>query len=266
MQDRAEQAPPVEERAPELIAFHQAPAPPLELQPAPRWRTWMNETEDRWANRCLPLVVANEAGWVLLNRHAFEAVWSGDPGPSSLSVRYDDPDLPSPRPAESHFGYGILTWAVPYLFRTPPGYNLLVRGPSNWPRDGISPLEGLVETDWSVATFTMNWKLTRPDHPVRFEPEEPFCMIVPTRRGELEGFRPRFRHLDSDPETRDATKAWVESRHDAQVRKFLAGYSREYESEWSSWQRHYFKGTAPDGTEAPVHQTRIELKEFESER
>jgi hypothetical protein len=37
--------------------------------------------------------------------------------------------------AISHFGSGILTWNVPYLFRTPPGYNLLVRGPANWPKD-----------------------------------------------------------------------------------------------------------------------------------
>lgn len=268
MQDELKQLPgsAEEQAAPELVAFHQAAEPQVALVPAPRWRDWINEMDDRWANRCLPLIVANEAGWVLLNRKSFEAVWTGEPGPSSVTIRYDDPDLPSPKPAESHFGYGIVTWGVPYLFRTPPGYNLLVRGPANWPKDGACALEGLVETDWSVATFTMNWKLTRPHHAVRFEAEEPFCMVLPQRRGELEAFRPSFRHLDSDPPTRDATKAWVESRHDAQIRKFLAGYSREYESDRSSWERDYFKGTAPDGTTAPTHQTHLKLSEFERER
>ena len=38
----------------------------------------------------------------------------------------------------SHFGSGILTWHLPLLFRTPPGYDLLVRGPANHPKDAMS--------------------------------------------------------------------------------------------------------------------------------
>ena len=49
----------------------------------------------------------------------------------------------------------------------------------------------MIETDWSVATFTMNWKLTRPHWPVTFEIGEPICMVVPQRRGELESFHPQ---------------------------------------------------------------------------
>src|SRR5262249_11468483 len=156
--------------------------------------------EDMWANRCLPLLVANQGGWVLLTPVPFEATWSGEPSPSGTTIEFSD-ELPHPRPVASHFGYGIVTWAVPFLFRTPPGYNLLARGPANWPKDGISPLEGLVETDWAVTTFTMNWKITRPDVTVRFEEREPFCMIVPQRRGELEAFRPRFEELGDHPDT-----------------------------------------------------------------
>lgn len=234
------------------------------LTPAPRWRPWINETHERWANRCLPLVVANEAGWVLLNPHAFEATWSGDDSPDGLTIEFLDRDAPHPRP-ESHFGYGIITWIVPYLFRTSPGYNLLVRGPSNWPKDGISPLEGLVETDWAVATFTMNWKMTRPKHTVRFEAEEPFCMVVPQRRGELEAFRPTVRPLKSDPDVHASYEAWEESRHQLSVRKFLSAYSGEHEDAKRAWQQHYWKGTAPDGTPAPEHQIRLDLAEFEEE-
>jgi hypothetical protein len=112
----------------------------------------------------------------------------------------------------------------------------------------------------------MNWKLTRPGHPVRFEAGEPFCMIVPQRRGELESFRPVIREHASDPDTRAGTRAWAESRHQLEVRKFLGEYSREYEDERSAWQGHYFKGTAPDGRVAAHHQTRLKLREFEQER
>ena len=250
------------EERPELVAYQASPAPTMPLVPSPRWRDWSNAMEDRWANRCLPLVVANEAGWVLLCEHAFAAVWDGSPTTAGITIEFDE-DLSAPHPVQSHFGYGILTFAVPYLFRTPPGYNLLARGPANWPKDGVAPLEGLVETDWSVATFTMNWQLTRPGHPVRFEADEPFCMVLPQRRGELELFRPLIRDLADDPDTQAGTKAWSASRHDAEVRKFLGEYSRDYQGEKTAWQRHYFQGTAPDGRVAPHHQTRLKLDEFE---
>lgn len=249
----------------QLVALHVSPPPEVVVEPAPRWRDWINEMDERWANRCLPLIVANEAGWVLRTPYAFEAIWDGGAAAEAVDIVFDDESVPTPKPVESHFGYGILTWVVPYLFRTPPGWNLLARGPANWPKDGICALEGLVETDWSVATFTMNWKLTRPGHPVRFEVGEPYCMIVPQRRGDLELFRPVYRDFERDPETRKGTKAWSESRHDAQVRKFLAAYSREFEGERSSWESHYFRGTAPDGTAAPAHQTHIRLAAFERE-
>jgi Family of unknown function (DUF6065) len=249
---------------PELIAYTDQSASAVPVVPAPRWREWINSMPDRWANRCLPLIVANEAGWVLLTTNALQATWDGRDATQGLSIEFDQ-EVPSPRPALSIFGSGILTFPVPYLFRTPPGYNLLARGPANWPKDGICALEGLVETDWSVATFTMNWKLTRTNHPVRFEAGEPFCMIVPQMRGELESFRPVIRALESDQATQLATKAWSETRHQALVRKFLSEYSREYESEKRAWERHYYKGTAPDGTEAPEHQTHLKLSSFERE-
>ncbi len=218
--------------------------------------------EERWANRCLPLLVANQAGWVLLNPIAFRATWSGGSSTSATTIELTE-DLPHPWPVESHFGYGILTWSVPYLFRTPPGYNLLARGPANWPKDGICALEGLVETDWSVATFTMNWKLTRPAHAVEFEQGEPFCMVVPQRRGELESFRPELRNLAADPETHALAEAFARERDQIQIKKFLAGYSKEFEEYRRAWEGHYFKGLTPDGTEAPEHQVQLSLSPFE---
>jgi hypothetical protein len=248
----------------ELIAYGSGSGPPVRVAPAGRRRDWIDEMGDRWAYRCLPLVLASEAGWVLLNPFSFEASWNGDSGTSGVSIRFDV-ERSRDVPVQSHFGYGIMTWAVPFLFRTPPGWNLLVRGPANWPKDGIAPLEGLVETDWSVATFTMNWKFTRPGHTVRFEADEPFCMVVPQRRGALEAFRPVFRELGTESELAAATRAWADSRHESHVRKFLGEYSKEYESELSSWQQHYYRGEAPDGRRAPEHQTRLRLAEFTGE-
>jgi hypothetical protein len=111
----------------------------------------------------------------------------------------------------------------------------------------------------------MNWKMTRARHPVRFEAEEPFCMVVPQRRGELGAFRPVVGSLENDHAVRVAFEQWEASRHEANVRKFLASYSRDFEDAKASWQQHYWRGTAPDGTEAPEHQIQLNLAEFQQE-
>jgi hypothetical protein len=217
----------------------------------------MEATTSRFAHRCLPLLMANQAGWFVLNGHDVEVTWDGTNGVSG--IRFEWLAGPEPFPAVSHFGYGILTWLVPYLFRTPPGYNLLVRGPANYPKDGACPLEGLVETDWSVAGFTMNWKLTRPGLPVRCAREEPICMIVPQRRGELEEFRPEIRGIDADPVTSESFKYWQSRRN-----QFLNDLKvPESEAVKQEWQKHYFQGTSPDGRRAPEHQTKLHLSSFE---
>jgi hypothetical protein len=246
----------------ELIGYPTSPRQSLDIVPASRWRDWINAMDERWANRCLPLLLANEAGWALLNPVGFKASWSGKPEAASITIEFEE-EVPSPPPVATHFGYGILTWSVPYLFRTPPGWNLLARGPANSPKDGVSPLEGLVETDWSVATFTMNWQLTRPGLTVTFERGEPFCMIVPQRRGDLESFRPAIRDFETDPTTHAQAEEFARARDQLQVRKFLSNFSGEFEPYKNAWEQNYFRGTRPDGSQAPEHQTRLKLEEFE---
>ncbi len=248
-----------------LTAFHASPdaGELVNIVPAPRWRDWMNRTPSRFANRCLPLLMANESGWVLLNPVAFEAVWDGGQERAAVSIEFADGVLSSP-PVESLFGHGILTWTIPYLFRTPPGWNLLARGPANWPKDGICSLEGLVETDWATAPFTMNWKFTRPDHRVCFERGEPFCMVVPSRRGELEAFEPEVRHVRADPVSAEGWKQWLRSREELQVHKFLGAYSDDFAQARDAWEKDYFRGRGADGRAAPEHETKRRLRPFAS--
>lgn len=245
----------------ELVAYYGSSGPSVRIEPASRSRDWMSGAGNN-AKRCLPMVIANQAGWFLLNQHAFTAVWNGDEAAEGVELEFDGGVKPPNPQVESHFGLGIVTWNVGYLFRTPAGFNLLVRGPANMPKDGISALEGLVETDWSTATFTMNWKLTRPGLPVRFEAGEPFCMVVPQRRGELESFRPAVRSLKSNGELHESAKAFAESRHEQHVRKFLAEHMPGRQIDLRSWEKHYYKGRRRDGAEAPEHQNRLHLAEF----
>ncbi|TCK75049.1 DUF6065 family protein [Acidipila rosea] len=236
-----------------LIAYQTHAFPAMRIVPAPVSRAWMDETSARFARRCLPLLMANQSGWHLLSSHLVRITWDGGEACSSIKIEF--PDGWAPFPVSSHFGHGIVTWSVPYLFRTPPGYNLLVRGPANWPKDGACPLEGSVEADWAVSSFTMNWKLTRPGITVTFEKDEPVCMILPQRRGELESFDPEVRPLDADPDIAHGFRSWSESR-----RQFLEELGTSSSTE--TWQKHYFKGVTQEGLYAEGHQTQLRLNEF----
>lgn len=239
-----------------LTAYPVGP-PRLAIVPAPATRAWMSATDQRFANRCLPLLIANQSGWLVLNDTPFSAVWSGGDGIDALTVSHE-PGRARPL-AASHFGYGILTWSIPYVFRTPPGFNLLARGPANSPKDGIGPLEGMIETDWSSTTFTMNWKITRPDAVIRFEAEEPICMLVPQRRGELERFGPTVQEIGDNPETSEQHSDWAASRA-----RFLETLDSPDHTPATTWQRDYFKGRHVDAEAVhPEHQTRLHLRPFE---
>jgi hypothetical protein len=239
-----------------LVAYELHRDHGFELVPAWPGRDWMSSTSDRFANRCLPLLMANQAGWLVLNNARVRARWNGAADSDSIEFEYDDAES-SLHPC-SHFGHGIITWNMPFLIRTSPGFNLLVRGPANWPKHGIASLEGMVETDWTPSTFTMNWQFTGRDVWVTFGKGEPLCMLVPQRRGELEEFVPRIVPINAAPELHAAYNAWGDSR-----RKFNEDLKDpESAAVQVGWQKDYFQGKFPDGSAAPQHQTRIHLRAF----
>ncbi|HWF68625.1 MAG TPA: DUF6065 family protein, partial [Mycobacterium sp.] len=210
-------------------------------------------------NRCLPMLIANQSGWELRNQCAFTATWFGQQDGVDVMIAPDKRDTGQFLPA-SHFGNGILTWHLPMLFRTPAGYNLLVRGPANYPKDAVSPLEGIVETDWASASFSMSWKFTRKLMPVRFEVDEPICMIVPQRRAELEEFAPELGHIESDEDLQRKHEFFLRSRHEiGQVQRA----ANTAAGERVPWQGDYARGSHADGEAgAHDHQTRRHLRPF----
>jgi hypothetical protein len=227
-----------------------------EIVPAPADRDWMDTGTKGWANRCLPLRIANQAGWCILNDTDFDAIWDGQNGLESLKIV---PQRKSREPifANSMFGYGILTISIPFLFRMPPLHNLMVRGPANFFKDGAAPLEGLVEADWTPYTFTMNWKITRARLPIRFTSGEPICMLTPVPRGELNQFRGEIRNLQSEPELLAGYTTWHQQRVAREKERMESASSQR-----QGVQGHYIRGQGYLGEAGSGHQTKLSLKPF----
>ena len=227
----------------------------VNIMPAWTNRDWMDATDKGFAYHCLPMVMANQSGWFVLAPHSVTAEWNG--GPAVTDLKLEIVGEPKSVQALSSVGSGILTWTIPYVFRTPPGWNLLCRGPANLVKDGICPLEGLVETDWSFASFSMNWKFTRPGK-CEFKEGEPIAMLVPFRRCDLEAFRPRFAELKESPELDQGYSTWIKSRQD-----FWAAQNRgDPQALRQRFQKHYTRGCTNKGIYFADHQKARELATF----
>jgi len=220
-------------------------------------RQWMDDFPSRFPYRCLPLVMANTTGWEILCPFGFTVEWNGGPLQDDVIVYPDDMTQHMKHFATSHFTRGIVTFHTGYLFRTPPGWAVWAQGAPNHVKDGITPLTGLVETDWLPFPFTMNWRLTRPGV-VHFDKDEPFCFITLMEHKKLDEVTPEFKSLAEDPELMARFQAWSKNRDDFNKRL------RELDPETvkSGWQKHYFRGEMPNnmGEAPPEHMNRRRLK------
>jgi hypothetical protein len=242
--------------APRLEAFKTVKHPP-ELVPCTQERAWMDVFTERHAYRCLPLTIANSHGWEILVPAALEVEWNGGPQIADLTVRALEPfpeGFPLEHFAMSNFARGIVTFHTGYLFRTPPGWNLLTTGAFNEPRPGISPLTGIIESDWLPYPFTMNWQMLHAGT-VRFEKDEVFCTVMPIPKHYLDQWDVAIHELGDDPILLAEHEQFRTSR--SAFRERLE--AKEAGALAEGWERHYFVGRFPDGSEGADHINKLRL-------
>ena len=146
------------------------------MQPTPLVRGGSEEDRSR----------ANQHSYDLLCSVAFTATWNGGPHPEDIKIRLVGANLDeiSPEAAsgiafvQSQLGGGLLTFYPGYQFKTASEYALWLRGPLNLPKDGLYPLEQIVDTALLPATVTVQWQFTRPHQTVHFAAGEPFARLL----------------------------------------------------------------------------------------
>jgi Family of unknown function (DUF6065) len=223
------------------------------IRAAPTTRAWMDRVIDNHAYRCLPLNIANSHGWEILCPLTFSATWSGDIRPEVIKLQAQDTNARLSHCVVSHFGYGIISFHLGYLFRTEPGWDLVASGSFNSTKHGIAPLTGVMETSWLPYPFTMSWQMTQPGT-VRFEKGEPICMIFPVPHGALQEVEPEIVGIDAAPELKAQMEQWQHKRAD-----FMRQLYREPKALKDAWLRDYFLGRMPDGSSPAEHLPKLRL-------
>jgi hypothetical protein len=198
---------------------------PPQIVPGRPDRGWMDDTPVRYAYRCTPLSIANASGWEILCPESIIAMWDGRDALDGVYVRTERGS--AAHFAVSHFGSGVLTFHPGYLFRTNPGWALWARGAPNVVKDGIAPLDGVVETDWL-----------------------PHALV--------DDAQPVVRDISDDSELERHHNSWTADRL-----AFNAGLaSGDPDAVARGWQRRYLRGETPDGSTSPFHRHRRRLRPF----
>lgn len=177
------------------------------LRPSPARRHWMDGRP--YSYQCLPMVMANQWGWQVLCPTDVRVTWNGSPESAGLRVEVAPPYQVA---IKSQFGLGIVTFSLPWLFRTSPGWDLYVKGPGNRWKANCTPLEGVIETWWLNYTFTMNWKLVEPGT-VTFAKGESLCQLVPVPHGTFNGASAAESLLaETEPQAHAELLHWLSER------------------------------------------------------
>jgi hypothetical protein len=150
-------------------------------------RKWMNDTNKKFAYKCLPLNIANQYGWAVLSPANFSVSWYGGSGKEQVEVFSSDPDFLESI-IVSHFGEATFTLQLDFVIQTPENYSLYIRGVPNEINSTIRPLDAIVETDWLPFTFSYNYKFAETGT-VDFKRGDPLFVFFPIERNSVENFK-----------------------------------------------------------------------------
>jgi predicted 2-oxoglutarate/Fe(II)-dependent dioxygenase YbiX len=240
-----------------LKALQYGPMAPV-IRAAPADRAWMDAFQDRHAYRCLPLAISNTFGWEVLSPCDLVVEWNGGMAIADLTVACGDDYPLFEHFAASNFSRGIVTMHAGYIFRTEPGWSLLATGPLNLPFDGLSPLTGVIETDWLPYPFTMNWQVTRPG---RYELPKgtPFCHLFPVRQDALEEVRFEIADISAEEGLKERQEAFAARRGELMASQKASRETPANGAKTAAWGREYFRGQLADGYAAPRHTHKMRL-------
>lgn len=146
---------------------------------------------DSWFYNCLPLTIGNQYGFMLTSNFGFNVVWNGGDSRDDMQITIINgtQDINKYTPlALSHFGFGVLTVSPPYIFKTPPGVNLMTINPPNYIIKNATVMTGVIECDQSRAPFTFNIKIQEPNVLTSFPAGTPLSGFIPIPRGFADKF------------------------------------------------------------------------------
>jgi hypothetical protein len=186
-------------------------SPIFPVVPLTAKRKWMSESSKKYAYKCLPLNIANQYGYAVLCPADFTLDWWGGTDSKDVDFHVSSKDDYIKNHIHSYFGEGTFTIHVDFMIKTPKGFSTYIRGVPNETKQGIKPLDAIVETDWLPFTFTYNFLLTDPGI-YTFKKGEPLFTFFPIERNTVEKFELKESRIENNPELFKDFKEYSDKR------------------------------------------------------
>lgn len=217
------------------------------LTPGCKQRPWFTD----FFYFCLPLSMGNQHGFIVQSRYDVLLRWTGGNDLNAVSVFVDYGENEQTelklQTFESHFGHGTVTMQMHYTMRTPPGVNILLKEPPNYPLPtGLSVMNAVVETDQLRRDFTFNFKITEPHYDIFIPKGSPLAALVPYPRYFHDGYEVEVLKDKNQLET---------------FRKSLEYFTQERNEEYQKGSKpslRYMKGEDVFGNKFDEHQKSLD--------
>jgi len=193
-----ETQPKLESRATPLSRNRKIVVYPLTDQPAPLQPGALAQAAQLPTNGDMDLARTNRQGWQFCCPAAFTATWNGGLNAEDIEIRLAGDATAQPAFVQSNLGQGLLTFYPGYQVKTEDEYLLWLRGPVNAPKDGLSPLEALIDASLLPCTVVIHWQFTRPHQTICFRAGEPFATLLPFPKTGRENTRVEVIQFDDD--------------------------------------------------------------------
>ena len=211
-------------------------------------RNWFNDH----AYYCLPLTIANQYGFGIKSTATFDIIWNGGESIHDTQLIMIEPSDNFEQFFDTHFGSGIVTVQNRFSLHTPKGVNLFTMNPPNMFIDGLTNMNGVIETDNIKRDFTFNIKVTRPNHKIRINKGDIISAFMPIQRYFVDPYKVKSaREVTSDEFIKHIRQAGKDFSIERQ------GPDREKPHESG---RRYFNGEDVYGCPFHDHQKRFSKK------
>lgn len=208
----------------------------MKIEQSPVNRQWMDELNEQYAYRCLPMTYASKHGWSINLLEDVKVVWHGGWNKDQTEILEGREQVPGINFVDNGTGNGIVTFHMHAVPRTPPDWNIWIMGAPNLVVPGAHPLSGIVETDWSYSALTSNWKITEPKKIITFKKGSPVLFFIPVHKTQLENFVFEHKNLSDDQDIFKNLNDFESYRSDIDSKGI------------SSFSKTYLRGKNPDGT------------------
>jgi len=153
---------------------------------------------------CGPYSMANSMGWWVRSPVDIDITWDGKGFTHDLKESYGDYDHAlvkslirdsdgvdigkfCPEGGRSKFTWGAVEPSVVQIwtgciFRTPPGWGLLIRSPINLPRQNFYVMEGILDTDWMQYDIWTNLAFDKEGTVELRKNGFPIAQLIPFKR------------------------------------------------------------------------------------